>query len=77
VIGDMRSSRRLAGRRTPRRGLVTAKGVVEWPEPPLVSSRATRRLAFVETITAHTVDIRLEDKMAYELDGGERRPRNG
>ena len=56
-------------------GLVTAKGVVEWAR---TAARAVvsqpDASPFVETISAHTVDIRLEDEMAYELDGGERPP---
>ena len=56
-------------------GLVTAKGVVEWARTAarVVASHPDAS-PFVETITAHTVDIRLEDEMAYELDGGERPP---
>jgi diacylglycerol kinase family enzyme len=56
-------------------GLVTAKGVVEWARTAarVVASHPDAS-PFVETITAHTVDIRLEEKMAYELDGGERPP---
>jgi YegS/Rv2252/BmrU family lipid kinase len=56
-------------------GLVTAKGVVEWARTAarVVASQPDAS-PFVETITAHTVDIRLEDEMAYELDGGERPP---
>jgi YegS/Rv2252/BmrU family lipid kinase len=56
-------------------GLVTAKGVVEWARTAarVVASQPDAS-PFVETISAHTVDIRLEDKMAYELDGGERPP---
>jgi diacylglycerol kinase (ATP) len=56
-------------------GLVTAKGVVEWAR---TAARAVvsqpDASPFVETISAHTVDIKLEDEMAYELDGGERPP---
>lgn len=56
-------------------GLVTAKGVVEWAR---TAARAVvsqpDASPFIDTITGHTVDIRLEDKMAYELDGGERPP---
>ena len=56
-------------------GLVTAKGVVEWARTAArVVASHTDASPFVETITAHTVDIRLEDEMAYELDGGERPP---
>jgi YegS/Rv2252/BmrU family lipid kinase len=56
-------------------GLVTAKGVVEWARTAarVVASHPDAS-PFVESITAHTVDIRLEDEMAYELDGGERPP---
>ena len=56
-------------------GLVTAKGVVEWARTAarVVASHADAS-PFVETISAHTVDIKLEDEMAYELDGGERPP---
>ena len=56
-------------------GLVTAKGVVEWARTAArVMTSSPEASPFVESITAHTVDIRLEDKMAYELDGGERPP---
>ena len=56
-------------------GLVTAKGVVQWARaPPRARSGKPDASPFVETITARTVDIRLEDEMAYELDGGERPP---
>ena len=54
-------------------GLVTAKGLVQWGR---TVGRAVVGQAdaspFVQTITAQRVDIRLEDEMAYELDGGER-----
>lgn len=54
-------------------GLVTAKGLVEW-------ARTLGRTVvgqpggspFVQTITAAEVDIKLEDDMVYELDGGDR-----
>jgi diacylglycerol kinase (ATP) len=56
-------------------GLVTAKGLVEWAR---TAARAVvshpDASPFVETISAHTVDIKLEDEMVYELDGGERPP---
>ena len=56
-------------------GLVTAKGVVEWARTAArVVASQPEASPFVESITAHTVDIRLEDEMAYELDGGERPP---
>ncbi len=56
-------------------GLVTAKGVVEWARTAArVMASQPEASPFVESITAHTVDIRLEDEMAYELDGGERPP---
>jgi diacylglycerol kinase family enzyme len=56
-------------------GLVTAKGVVEWARTAarVVASHPDAS-PFVESITGHTLDIRLEDEMAYELDGGERPP---
>lgn len=56
-------------------GLVTAKGLVEWAR---TAGRAVvghpDASPFVQMITAERVDIRLEDEMAYELDGGERSP---
>jgi YegS/Rv2252/BmrU family lipid kinase len=56
-------------------GLVTAKGVVEWARTAArVVASQPEASPFVETISAHTVDIKLEDEMAYELDGGERPP---
>jgi YegS/Rv2252/BmrU family lipid kinase len=56
-------------------GLVTAKGVVEWARTAArVVASQPEASPFVESITAHTVDIKLEDEMAYELDGGERPP---
>ena len=56
-------------------GLVTAKGPVEW-------ARTMGRTVvgqpedspFVQTISAAEIDIKLEDEMVYELDGGDRPP---
>ena len=56
-------------------GLATATGLGEWARTAgrLVVGQAEAS-PFVETITAQRVDIRLEDEMPYELDGGERPP---
>ena len=56
-------------------GFVTAKGLVEWARTAgrLVAGQSGES-PFVQTISAHRVDIRLEDEMAYELDGGDRPP---
>jgi diacylglycerol kinase (ATP) len=56
-------------------GLVTATGLVEWAR---TAGRAVvghpDASPLVQMITANRVDIRLEDEMAYELDGGDRPP---
>jgi YegS/Rv2252/BmrU family lipid kinase len=56
-------------------GVVTATGLVDW-------ARTTGRAVvghpdaspFVQMISAQRVDVRLEDEMPYELDGGDRPP---
>jgi diacylglycerol kinase (ATP) len=56
-------------------GLVTARGLVEWARTAgrLVAGQPDAS-PFVQTITARRVDVRLEDEMSYELDGGDRPP---
>lgn len=54
-------------------GLVTARGSVQWLR---VLSRVARKepeqSPFVRTTKAHKVDVRLDRKTLYELDGGSR-----
>jgi diacylglycerol kinase (ATP) len=54
-------------------GIVTAQGVVDW------ARTLGRTMAghpgsspFIETMTATRIDVRLEKKLPYELDGGDR-----
>lgn len=54
-------------------GIVTADSVVDWARTlgrTMVGHPASS--PFVETITATRIDVRLEKKLPYELDGGDR-----
>ena len=54
---------------------MTAKGLVEWARTAgRVVAGHPDASPFVQMISAQRVDIRLEDEMAYELDGGDRPP---
>jgi diacylglycerol kinase (ATP) len=57
-------------------GVVTAKGFTEWAR---IAGRTAlgqpERSPFVETTRGRSFDIRLDRKTAYELDGGDRKPR--
>jgi diacylglycerol kinase family enzyme len=54
-------------------GIVTADGVLDWART--LGKTAVGRIAtspFVETTTATRIDVRLDKKTPYELDGGDR-----
>jgi len=54
-------------------GIVTADSVVDWARTlgrTMVGHPASS--PFVQTITATRIDVRLEKKLPYELDGGDR-----
>ena len=57
-------------------GVVTANSFTEWAR---IAGRTAlgqpERSPFVETTRGRSFDIRLDRKTAYELDGGERKPR--
>ena len=56
-------------------GMVTAEGPVQWARvfARMAMSRSERS-PFVQTTRGTKVDIRLDRKMPYELDGGDREP---
>jgi diacylglycerol kinase (ATP) len=56
-------------------GMVTAEGPVQWARvfARMALSRSERS-PFVQTTRGMKVDIRLDRKMPYELDGGDRNP---
>jgi YegS/Rv2252/BmrU family lipid kinase len=57
-------------------GVVTAEGPLQWARTLARTAFGhSERSPFVEVVRAeHTVDVRLERKLPYELDGGDRKP---
>jgi diacylglycerol kinase family enzyme len=54
-------------------GVVTAKGVTAWLRAfGRLAAGAPERSPFVRTTVARRIDVRLERKLPYELDGGAR-----
>jgi diacylglycerol kinase (ATP) len=55
-------------------GVVTAKGAMQWSR--VIARMAAGRLAgskFTRQTTARKIDVRLDHKLPYELDGGDRK----
>jgi diacylglycerol kinase (ATP) len=56
-------------------GVVTARTRVQWLRVlALMLARRAERSKFVTTTRARKVDVRMDHKATYELDGGDRRP---
>lgn len=54
-------------------GVVTADGLVEWARTlGRAAAGTTARSPFVETTSGRRIRVKLDRKVAYELDGGER-----
>jgi len=54
-------------------GVATADGLVEWGRVlARTAFGSVAKSPFVETTTAHAVDVELDRKVRYELDGGDR-----
>jgi diacylglycerol kinase (ATP) len=57
-------------------GVVTAESVWQWARTlGRTAVRQTDRSPFVQMTTAKKIDVRLDRKAPYELDGGDRKPR--
>jgi len=56
-------------------GVVTAKGAVQWLRAlARTAIGSAERSKFVRTTKAQTIRIRLDEKLPYELDGGDKKP---
>jgi diacylglycerol kinase (ATP) len=56
-------------------GVITAKGVTQWTRALVRTAVGSAdRSKFVQTTKAKKIDIRLDRKMPYELDGGDEKP---
>ncbi len=57
-------------------GVVTAKGAVQWLRAlARTAIGSADRSKFVRTTKAQTIRIRLDHKLPYELDGGDKKPK--
>ena len=56
-------------------GVITAKGVTQWVRALVRTAVGSAdKSPFVQTTKAKKIRIRLDRKMAYELDGGDQAP---
>jgi diacylglycerol kinase (ATP) len=56
-------------------GVVTAEGITQWARALVRTAIGSAdRSKFVRTTKARKIDIRLDRKMPYELDGGDKKP---
>ena len=55
--------------------MITAKGVTQWTRALVRTAVGSAdRSKFVQTTKAKKIDIKLDRKMPYELDGGDEKP---
>jgi diacylglycerol kinase (ATP) len=56
-------------------GVVTAEGILQWTRVlARAASHRTERSPFVKVTRAHEIDVRIDTKTPYEIDGGARKP---